>query len=61
MALFSAFSRRSSLRALSSLDDRRLSDLGLNRYDLAAARSKGKEASLFLAERRNERAGFWLR
>lgn len=61
MALFSFFSRGATLRALSALDDCQLSDLGLNRYDLADARRKGEAVSTLLAERRNERAGFWLR
>lgn len=59
MSIFTAFSRRASLRALFALDDRRLSDMGLTRFDLADARRMASTA--LLNERRNERAGFWLR
>lgn len=62
MNLFSVFSRRSSYNALSDLDDRRLSDLGLNRYDLREAlQMNTANAGIFLATRRNERAESWLR
>lgn len=60
MALLSALIRRASWRNLSNLDDRRLSDLGLNRYDLFDANRSNNGAAL-LAERRNERAHNWLR
>jgi len=62
MSLFSMFNRRSSLNALSDLDDKRLSDLGLNRYDLHdAKRLSAVNASFLLASRREERAEYWLR
>lgn len=60
MHLFNMFSRRNSLSALSRLDDRRLSDLGLNRYDLFDA-GNCRDAAILLADRRNERAFNWLR
>lgn len=60
MALLSSFFRRTSLHTLFNLDDRRLSDLGLNRYDLFDAKRSGQGAAL-LAERRDERAHNWLR
>lgn len=61
MALFSFFNRKSVLSALADLDDRCLSDIGLNRYDLNAARRKGASAAAYLSDRRAERAAFWLR
>jgi len=62
MNLFSIFSRRSSISALSNLDDRRLSDLGLNRYDLFDAQHMNTiNASALLTTRRDERADAWLR
>lgn len=60
MSIFSLFGR-SAVKALSELDDRRLSDLGLNRYDLFDARRSGRGASSLLSDRRSERASFWLR
>jgi hypothetical protein len=60
MNLLSFFTRGASVKALSALDDRRLSDLGLNRYDLFEARGSRCAASL-LEIRRSERAEFWLR
>ena len=61
MSLFSLFAHQTALRALAALDDRRLSDLGLNRYDLFDARHKGRKAGSLLSQRRNERAQSWLR
>ena len=62
MGLFSFFNAKSSLSNLSSLDNNRLSDLGLNRYDLFAARNlSSKNVGNLLSERRAERAHFWLR
>jgi len=62
MNLFSIFNRNSSLNALSDLDDKRLSDLGLNRYDLHEAKRMSMEnAGSLLASRRQERALQWLR
>ncbi len=62
MGLFSFFNAKSSLSNLSALDNCRLSDLGLNRYDLFDARHlNAKKAGNFLSERRSERAHFWLK
>jgi hypothetical protein len=61
MSFFSFIGRNAGFNALSALDDRRLSDLGLARFDLADARRKGKATGSFLTERRSERAGAWLR
>lgn len=62
MGLFSLFGRQRSLASLSDLDDNRLSDLGLDRYDLFEARRfESKQVGSFLAQRRNERAHFWLK
>lgn len=62
MGIFSKFARRQSLSALSSLDNSRLSDLGLNRYDLLdAKRISSEKIGSLLDERRAERAHFWLR
>lgn len=61
MSIFNAFFRRSSLSGLAKLDDCRLSDIGLNRYDLFEAAGKGRHSVAFLNERRSERASFWLK
>jgi len=61
MSLFSFFSRRAGLQALSALDDRLLNDLGLNRHDLADAGRMGRGGTMLLAERRNQRASAWQR
>lgn len=53
---------RSTLRALLELDDRRLNDLGLTRFDLVEALRRGRfQAAEMLDARRNERAANWLR
>ncbi len=62
MGLFSRFTNRHLLNELSSFNDARLNDLGLNRYDLLDARHvKSKRLGDFLSKRRAERAHFWLR
>jgi hypothetical protein len=62
MGIFSNIIRRRSISALSSLDNSRLSDLGLNRYDLFdAGRIAPKNVAGLLNQRRSERAHFWLR
>ncbi len=49
-------------KQMSELDAHRLSDLGLNRYDLFDARKlHGQGRGAHLDARRAERAGFWLR
>jgi len=60
MSMLSKFFARHGMNALNGLDDRRLSDLGLNRYDLHDAR-RSRDAAALLASRRNERAAAWLR
>lgn len=61
-AMTTVFSSWNTGRQLGELDDRRLSDLGLNRYDLYAGRNlkSGARGALFSA-RRSERAKNWLR
>ncbi len=62
MGLFSFFSGKNSLAALSDLDNSRLSDLGLSRRDLFEARHiNRKVVGNFLTSRRAERAYFWLK
>lgn len=49
-------------KQLMELDDCRLSDLGLNRYDLFAARKlRGAGRGEHFNACRSERAGLWLR
>lgn len=56
------YSSWASAQHLSSMDSRRLSDLGLDRYDVYAARNMGSAArGKFFDARRNERAANWLR
>ncbi len=62
MGIFLNISRKRSLNALSGLDNSRLSDLGLNRYDLFDARNVSPaKLGGFLDQRRSERAYFWMR
>lgn len=61
MSIFSAFSRQSGLDELAALDEARLNDIGLTRFDVAVARRKGKNAISYLAELRSERAAAWKR
>jgi uncharacterized protein YjiS (DUF1127 family) len=65
MSLFSVFSgksaRRSSLRNLLELDERRLTDLGLTRFDVFEAMRYGIHAGDILTARRAERAGYLAR
>ncbi len=56
------FASRASARCLSQMDNARLSDLGLNRYDLFEARRMGlQRRSEFFSHRRDQRADAWLR
>jgi len=49
-------------KQLSELDDCRLGDLGLDRYDLFEARKlHGAGRGRYFDARRSERAGSWLR
>lgn len=61
-AMTAALTAWSAGNQLSEMDDRRLSDLGLNRYDLFEGRNMSSSArgALFSA-RRSERAQDWLR
>lgn len=61
-AMTAALTAWSTGNQLSEMDDRRLSDLGLNRYDLFEGRNLNSSArgALFSA-RRSERAQSWLR
>lgn len=61
MNFLSSFFRPNTLDRLDAMDDRRLSDLGLTRHDIARARGMGHRASAFLSARRDERAATWLR
>ncbi len=62
MGIFLDISRKRSLNLLSALDNSRLSDLGLNRYDLFEARNvSSAKLGGFLSQRRSERAHYWLR
>ncbi len=60
MNFLTSFFRSNALERLDAMDDRRLIDLGLTRYDIARARGMGSRASAFLSARRNERAMSWL-
>lgn len=53
--------RRSTLRAMMQMEDARLSDLGLTRYDIAEALRQGGSAGALLEARRAARATQWLR
>lgn len=60
MRIFASLFGNKALSDLSNLDDRRLADLGLCRYDLFDA-GRSRNASELLKSRRNERATYWLR
>ena len=62
MGLFSFFNNQRSIASLNNMDSHRLSDLGLNKFDLYDARHlSSKKAGCLLNARRSERAHFWLR
>ena len=61
-AMTAALTAWSADNPLSDMDDRRLSDLGLNRYDLFDGRRlNGKARGALYSARRSERAQSWLR
>ncbi len=61
-AMTAALSAWSAGNPLSEMDDRRLNDLGLNRYDLFDGRNLSASArGALYSARRSERAANWLR